>query len=151
MAFELKTILVPVDFSSHSEKALEHAVELARRFDARVELLHCYQVGLGSVSPYGPVLPQEFGNEVKEAAERKLADWCRRVEEQGLTASCRLSQLFPPEAILFTAEELGADLIVMGTRGLTGFRHVLLGSVAERTVRTAECPVLTVRADGDPG
>jgi len=61
----------------------------------------------------------------------------------------------PSEAIVMTAKEIGADLIVMGTRGLSGFKHVLLGSVAERTVRLAPCPVMTVHApaskSGDSG
>jgi nucleotide-binding universal stress UspA family protein len=67
--------------------------------------------------------------------------------QQGVQTEEHLSPLFPPEGIAESAAEVGADLIVMGTRGLTGFKHVLLGSVAERTVRTAPCPVLTVKAE----
>lgn len=146
-------ILVPVDFSRHSESALSHAFELARAFGARVHLLHCYQVNMGSISPYAPVLPEDFGREIREAAQRKIDEWCARGEAAGVEVEGHLSQLFAPEGIIETAREVGADLIVMGTRGLTGFRHALLGSVAERTVRTAGCPVLTVKveeADGEP-
>lgn len=145
----IRNILVPVDFSRHSECALSYAFELARAFGAKLHLLHCYQINMGSISPYAPVLPEHFGREIQEAAERKLEEWRSRGGEAGVDVEGHLSQLFAPEGITHTAQEIGADLIVMGTRGLTGFKHALLGSVAERTVRMATCPVLTVKAEGD--
>ena len=144
---QIQTILVPVDFSSHSEKAVDYAVSIAKRFGAKMHLLHCYQINLGSISPYGPVMPENLGDEIRKAAEQKLTEWHERLAQQGVESEEHLSPLFPPEGIADTAADVGADLIVMGTRGLTGFKHVLLGSVAERTVRTAPCPVLTVKAD----
>ena len=144
---QIQTILVPVDFSSHSEKAVDYAVSIAKRFGAKMHLLHCYQINLGSISPYGPVMPDNLGDEIRKAAEQKLSEWHERLVKQGIECAEHLSPLFPPEGIADTAADVGADLIVMGTRGLTGFKHVLLGSVAERTVRTAPCPVLTVKAD----
>jgi nucleotide-binding universal stress UspA family protein len=142
-----RKILVPVDFSDHSARALDLAVEVAGAFQARVELLHCYQLSPAALSPYGMVLPESFDREVREAAARRLAEWRDKVAARGIQVGANLSSMLPSLAITDTADELGADLIVMGTRGLSGLKHVLLGSVAERVLRTARCPVLTVRAD----
>jgi len=87
---------------------------------------------------------------VREAAEKKLDDFRAEVEQAGVAVCVHLSKSFPSDAILQTAGEIEADMIVMGTRGLTGLKHVLLGSVAERTIRIAPCPVVTVKSD-DPG
>jgi nucleotide-binding universal stress UspA family protein len=70
-----------------------------------------------------------------------------KIEAAGVPAEASASSGFPPQAIVEMADDIGADLIVMGTRGLTGFKHLMLGSVAERTVRSAPCPVLTVKAE----
>ena len=143
MAF--RRILVPVDFSDHSARALETAQELAKAFDATLLLLHCYQVNPGAVSPYGIVLPEGFDREVREAAARRLEEWRDKAAATGLEVEAHLSSTFPSMGIADAATEEKADLIVMGTRGLSGLKHVLLGSVAERTLRTAPCPVLTVK------
>jgi nucleotide-binding universal stress UspA family protein len=138
-------ILVPVDFSEHSARAVDHAVTLAKAFDGRIDLLHCYQINAGGISPYGLVIPESLDKEVREAALAKLDEWRGKVEAEGVDASADISPLFPSEAISNRAREISADVIVMGTRGLTGMKHVLLGSVAERTIRIAPCPVLTVK------
>ena len=140
-------ILVPVDFSDHSAKALEFALELAAAFKARIELLHCYQLSPAALSPYGMVLPESFDREVREAAARRLGEWRDTVAARGVEVGAHLSSMLPSLAITDTADELKADLVVMGTRGLSGLKHVLLGSVAERVLRTARCPVLTVKAE----
>jgi len=142
-----ETILVPVDFSEHSARALDHAIALAKVFDGRIDLLHCYQINAGGISPYGLVIPETLDKEVREAATAKLDEWRAKVEAAGVAVEADISPIFPSEAIANRAEEISADLIVMGTRGLTGGKHVLLGSVAERTIRTAPCPVLTVKDD----
>lgn len=146
---EFRTILVPIDFSDHSEKALTTATALAQKFHARLHLLHCYQIHVGGVSPYGVALPANFDREVREAAERHLSDWAQKPRGAGLDVATTVTPIFASEAISNTAQEIGADLIVMGTRGLSGLKHVLLGSVTERTVRIAPCPVLTVK-ESDP-
>jgi universal stress protein A len=138
-------ILVPIDFSEHSERALEMARDLAKAFDAKLLLLHCYQVSPGAVSPYGIVLPENFDREVREAAARRLDEWRDKASADGVDAEAHLSSTFPSMGIVDAAVEEKADLVVMGTRGLSGLKHVLLGSVAERTLRTAPCPVLTVK------
>jgi nucleotide-binding universal stress UspA family protein len=148
-------ILVPVDFSEHSTAALEVAVELASVFDSKLHLLHCYQIQPGGVSPYGIAIPSDYFTEIRDTAARQLAEWQEKHVPAAIPVDASTMSEFPSKAIAMTAEKIGADLIVMGTRGLSGFKHVMLGSVAERTVRIAPCPVMTVHAprsrsaDGD--
>ena len=145
----IRTILIPIDFSEHSAKALETAVDFAKKFDAKLHLLHCYQIHVGGLSPYGLVIPENLDRDVRDAAARKLAEWREKASAEGVSAKETVTPLFPSEAISNTAREIGADLIVMGTRGLSGLKHVLLGSVAERTIRLAPCPVLTVKVEAE--
>ncbi len=142
-------ILVPVDFSEHSASALEAAIYLAKALGAGIRLLHCYQIQPLSISPYGIVLPENFDSEIREAAEQRVDEWREKVVREGIEVEVSLSSRFPSLEISEMASEVGADLIVMGTRGLSGIKHVLLGSVAERTLRLAPCPVLTVKASGE--
>ena len=141
-------IVVPIDFSEHSSAALDLALDLARTYGATLHLVHCYPIDPGAISPYGIVIPEGFDRDIREAAARELAGRVDRVSAQGVAVEPHLSSMFPAEVIARTADELGADLIVMGTRGLSGLKHVLLGSVAERTLRLAHCPVLTVKGPG---
>ena len=147
---EFRKILVPVDFSDHSQHALDRAIELAKGFGAELHLLHCYQISPGAISPYGMIVPESFEHDVRVAALRRLAEWSEKARKAGCRVQEHLSARFPAEEIATLAERIGADLIVMGTRGLTGIKHVLLGSVAERTIRVAGCPVLTVKHSGAP-
>jgi universal stress protein A len=153
VAVKIETLLVPMDFSVHSKKALLYAIGLAHSLGAKLHLLHCYGIDMLQAFPYDPPyltnLPQDFDQRVREAAEKKLEGFRAEVERQGIAAEMHLSRSFPSDAIMQTAHEIDADMIVMGTRGLTGVKHVLLGSVAERTIRIAPCPVVTVKAD-DP-
>lgn len=148
---KIETLLVPMDFSKHSKKALLYAAGLGKVFGAKLHLLHCYGIDMVQAFPYDPPyltnLPPDFDDRVREAAESKLADFRKEVEDLGVAVEIHLSKLFPSDAILRTAEEIQADMIVMGTRGRTGLEHVLLGSVAERTIRIAPCPVVSIKAD----
>ena len=141
---KIKTILVPVDFSSHSEKAMETAVEFAKAFGAEVHLLHAYSLPVGVVGPYDYQIPANILTDMRESAKKRVDEEVSKLADSGVPASGVITEGLPTQAILDTAEQLGADLIVMGTRGLTGLKHVVLGSVAERTIRQATCPVLTV-------
>lgn len=141
----IEKILVPVDFSANSRGALDLAVDLAKTFDAELHLLHCYQVTPATMAPYGIAIPETFEQDLRTASLRRLSEERARIDGSGLTVEEHVSAHFPSEAIPEMAESLGADLIVMGTRGLSGLKHVLLGSVAERTLRRAKCPVLTVK------
>ncbi len=143
-----KEILVPVDFSDHSIAAIKTAVELARVFDSKLHLLHCYQIQPGGIAPYGIAIPSSCFTDIQEGASKHLAEWQQEHVPADVSVDTRTMSQMPSESIVKTADEIGADLIVMGTRGLTGFKHVLLGSVAERTIRCAPCPVMTVHAPG---
>jgi nucleotide-binding universal stress UspA family protein len=140
-----ETILVPVDFSDHSKEALDTAVQIAQLFGSTIHLLHCYHLQTAGISPYGIVLPSGYYDDIREAAEKKLNDLHERVLGEGIKVESILSADSPSLAINLAADEIEADLVVMGTRGLSGLKHAMLGSVAERVVRLAPCPVLTVK------
>lgn len=144
-----RNLLVPMDFSAHSERALECAIDLAEKFDARLHLLHAYHLPLHLGTPDQIVIPQDFWTSVRDAARRRLEEALERATSRGVQGEIHLSEMSATQAIEHAAERLSADLIVMGTHGRTGLRHVLLGSVAERTIRAAPCPVLTVKGE-DP-
>lgn len=141
---KIERILVPVDFSECSREAVDHAIDIARIFGSEIHLVHSYQINPGGLMPYGPTLPVDVYDGLRAAAGEELAKVRDRIVDADVPCQVHLSQDVPSSAVVGAAKELGADLIVMGTRGLSGFRHVLLGSVAERTVRFAPCPVLTV-------
>ncbi len=144
----VNTILVPSDFSADAEKALSTATELAKLFGARIVVLHAYHVDIPMVSPMagGYALPQGFYEDLRSQATAQVEKLSKEAATEGIEATGIVLQEPAAFAIAAQAESLPADLIVMGTRGLTGLKHVVLGSVAERVVRTAPCPVLTVKA-----
>ena len=146
---EIKTILVPVDFSAHSDKALEYAIGLAKRFGSKLHVLHAYHVPVPIATPDQIAIPRDFFTSIREAAAKRLKACGDKVVAEGLKGETHLTEMLPVTAINETAQRVGADLIVMGTRGLTGLKHVLLGSVAERVIRTAPCPVLALKAHDD--
>jgi nucleotide-binding universal stress UspA family protein len=145
----LQKILVPTDFSEHAAGALQAAESLARPFGATLHLLHVVQMPVMPTMPEAaPVIPVSFWQELREHALRNLEKEKARLGAAGLKCEVEVIEDVPGFAISAAAERAKADLIVMGSRGLTGIKHALLGSVAERTVRAAPCPVLTVKKGG---
>jgi nucleotide-binding universal stress UspA family protein len=142
----IATILVPTDFSPDADAALEKAMDFAKLFGARIHLLHAYYIVPQAATPWSYSFPAGLIEEVRQDALRRVEELREKVKARGLEASCEISAEPPSLAIVAAAERQKADLIAMGTRGLTGIKHVLLGSVAERTLRHAPCPVLTVKA-----
>jgi len=138
-------MLVPTDFSECAELALEEAIALARRLGARMLLLHAYELPALLPGAEGSIALGELDRSIRESARAALQERAERVRSAGLEVEVRVEAGSPVELIARTAEENRIDLVVIGTHGRTGLAHVLLGSVAERTVRTAPCPVLTVR------
>jgi nucleotide-binding universal stress UspA family protein len=146
---KLSKILVPTDFSEHAQQALETAVSLAKPFGATLHLLHVVQMPLVPTMPEAaPVVPVTFWQELREHALRALEKQKAKLAADRLRCELEVIEDVPGFAISAAAERAKADLIVMGSRGLTGIKHVLLGSVAEHTVRAAPCPVLTVKHGG---
>jgi len=140
-----RIILVPTDFSKHSRVALERATELAKLFSSKIVLLHSYSVHTATVGLAPFSLPDDFIERLRKGASDELDRVAKDVIAAGVACELRLSALPEVDAILEAAEELPADLIAMGTHGHTGFKHALLGSIAERIVRLAPCPVLTAK------
>jgi nucleotide-binding universal stress UspA family protein len=148
MAEQISHILVPVDFSEHAEAVLRYATTLAERMGGTVELLHVVEdpfvSGAWSAEAFTPNLSELVDQIVADARVRLDALKALAASEVvTLTANVVTGQ--PARAITERARDGAFDLIVMGTHGRTGLSHLFLGSVAERVVRTAPCPVLTVR------
>jgi nucleotide-binding universal stress UspA family protein len=142
-----RRIMHATDFSSNTMPALRQAVALARRWRARVILLHV----MTPPSPFvwegiPPSSYDELLAHARRATKRQLASLLSRVRRKGVQASAVLAEGLPAEEVLRTARRQRADLLVLGTHGRTGLRRALMGSVAERIVRQARCPVLTVRS-----
>jgi nucleotide-binding universal stress UspA family protein len=143
-------ILVPTDFSVDANAALTYALELARKFDAPVHLLHVVEDPLAAGMWSSEIYTAEIAGlqvNLKRDAEERLR---RSVPDDAGTVSTEVRTGSAATQIIQAARETNADLIVMGTRGRTGVAHVIMGSVAERVVRLAPCPVLTLRAEGVP-
>jgi universal stress protein A len=149
---EIKRILAPTDFSAHSITAVRFACQLAERFSSELHLLHV----LSEIVPTGPdpllmpVMPPQFYKDNEDRARETLhsllkPDWAHPPR---LVSAIRWGSAV--ESIVSYALDQAIDMIVIATHGRTGLSHALLGSVAERIVREAPCPVLTIR-DRGPG
>lgn len=139
----MQHLLVPVDFSTYAETALTYAMTLASKLGARLTLMHVIHLAPLGVAEGGAVLP--YLEAVEAQAQAGMADYRERVQAAGLKVDVVIVHGVPFQSIIDTAIEHKVDLIVMGTHGRTGLRHVLLGSVAEKVVRLAPCPVLIAR------
>ncbi len=143
--FALGSILVPIDFSDCSRKALQYAVPLARQFGSRLLLVHVMPVHYFVGSEFGPVDVPVPEQEMRENSERALERLAREEIAGAVPVATRVCRGQPVQEIVAVAREAGVDLILLSTHGHTGLKHVLLGSVAENVVRYAPCPVLVVR------
>jgi len=145
----LKNILVATDFGAASDAALRYGGELARRFGATLHVLHVVEnVSISSVGADGFVAmaPQQLQDEVEDTARVRLMEALRDSDRSGpVTRPVVITASSPAPVIIDYAKRHDLDLIVMGTHGRGALAHFLMGSVAERVVRTAPCPVLTVR------
>ena len=148
MTESINRILVPVDFSAHSVKAVRYATMLANKFGARVSLLHVIEdpfvTGAWQAEAFVPNIP-ELLNDLTKAAHAQLGDMKKNLAAHGFIVETDVITGQPARAIVDHASTGGFDMIVMGTHGRTGLSHALMGSVAERVVQKAPCAVLTVR------
>lgn len=139
----IQKILVPVDFSPACAHAAAYAIDLARQLGggapAEIEFVHAWQLA-GYATP---------SSELAKDSERQLRDqleaFVGKLDVTGVTARTHVRLGVPYNEIVEAASQLRSDLIVMGTTGKTGLEHFLVGSVAERVIRAAEVPVVTVR------
>jgi nucleotide-binding universal stress UspA family protein len=140
----ISKILVPTDFSEHAERALSTATSLARVLGATLHVVH-----VGALVPYfgPPFAPgRAFANELTAASRKEFDAHMAALREHGVEATGTFAEGIAYVEINRVARDAGADLIVMGTHGRTGIEHALLGSVAERVIRTSPVPVMVVPA-----
>lgn len=149
--FQIHRILCPTDFSEFSARALAHAVALGRSFDARVTALHVMPYLMPSATGALPdfPIPMVTTEALRAEAAGELSKFVEPARGERVPIDLRLLEGDPSRVIASEAADLAADLIVMGTHGRSGFEHLLLGSVTEKVLRRAPCPVLTVSHEGE--
>ena len=149
---DIKTILLPTDGSACSRKAMAYALSFAKQYGARLVALHVLDLRWEEQGSYvllemGEDAHQRARKGYEEEAQSTLKEVVDAAATVGMTIETLVVTGVPFEKILGVAQKLPSDLIIMGTHGRTGVVHALLGSVAERIVRRAPCPVLTVRQE----
>lgn len=153
-----KKILVPLDGSEHSLRALKIATQIAKRFDGKITLIHVYSIGARTIvmpepttmtPPSVPIMtPADFSNVVDavcKAGTTILADGESKVKAEEVQVGTLLKEGHTVQEILRTAKEGEFDSIIMGVRGLSKIREILLGSVSDGVIRNASCPVLVTK------
>ncbi|MGE5246132.1 MAG: universal stress protein [Betaproteobacteria bacterium] len=142
---EIRRILCPIDFSDCSRRALQHAVAIAKWYESHITALHVIRPVF---IPQPPVLfaaPAKAATSAdRDALEQELRGWLEPAKQAGVKADLVFDEGVPASRIVDHVSKLQADLIVMGTHGTSGLERFMLGSVAERVLRTAGCPVMTV-------
>ena len=141
---KLQKILVATDFSDTAESGVDWAVKIAFDHGAKLKLVHGLLLPIPTADYVAP--SPAFTEELQRAAFDRLRETEERARKWGVEVDSELGLGLPSQVIVETAAEAGVDLVVMGTRGLSGIRHLLLGSTAERVVQRAGCPVLTVHS-----
>jgi len=143
---QFRHILAPTDFSEYSKQAVASAFELAKKFDAKLSILHVVELPAYPVEGYvPPSLTATFLDDLERQASQDLAQIVPEAESAGVEVARLVTVGSPYRKIIDMAEAEQIDLIVMATAGRTGFSRLVMGSIAERVVRTASCPVLTIR------
>lgn len=149
MTIQVDRILAPIDFSENTPPILEWAAHLAEEHGAAITLLHAYHLPAEFQHVEGAYLPPDFWTAVKREAEVQLEDAATPLRRRGLSVEIAAVEGYAATVIVQEAHARHTDLVVIGTHGRSGLRHLLLGSIAERVVQKAHCPVLTVRAEDD--
>ena len=143
---QFRHILAPTDFSEYSKQAVGAALELAKKFGAKLSILHVVELPPYPVEGYvPPSLTPTFLEDLERQASQELAQVVPEAESAGVEVARLVAVGSPYRKIIDMAEAEQVDLIVMATAGRTGFSRLVIGSIAERVVRTASCPVLTTR------
>jgi nucleotide-binding universal stress UspA family protein len=140
-----RTIVVPMDFSEAAHRALEVATDLSKTAGpAHLILVHAYfvPIEIEALAVHGPhTILDDIHSHASDDLEKMLVG----LQDEGISCEYEARDGSPDQVIVKLARDKQADLIVMGTRGRTGLAHAILGSVAERVIRTAPCPVMTVK------
>jgi nucleotide-binding universal stress UspA family protein len=148
---ELKTIVCAADFSEISDNALRYAIQMAEKFGASLHIVHvCHPPSL-MLNDAEVMLPADFHEEYRKVVQQRVDELVAGCRNSGVNVQGELREGVPQDEIIAFAKERSADLVVLGTHGHRGFTHLLLGSVAERVVRKAGIPVLTIPKQEDAG
>ena len=143
---QFRHILAPTDFSDYSKKAVTSALALAKTYSARLTVLHVVELPPYPIEGYVPFsVSSSFMEDLERQATQDLAQLLPDAATAGVEVVRLVAVGTPYRKIIEVAEAEQVDLIVMATAGRTGFSHLVMGSIAERVVRTATCPVLTIR------
>jgi nucleotide-binding universal stress UspA family protein len=142
-----KKLLVPTDFGPSSDRAIVYAADLAKALGAEVVIMHAWEIPMLGFPDGAFIATAELASRVLESAQQCLDATMKRVEATGVPARGLLKQGPTWQMIVETAKEVDAGMIVIGTHGRHGLPRALLGSVAEKVVRTAHTPVLTVHVE----
>ena len=142
-------ILIAIDFSENSEHAFEYAMTLAKQFQAELTILHVINEPVDLRGFYVPHISfEQLEKEIEEGAQKMMEQFCHTRMGDFTNYQTAIVTGIPNEEIIRKAADTGASLIVLGTHGRTGLDHIIFGSTAERVVRSAACPVLTIRMPG---
>ncbi len=146
---QIKTILFPTDFSNGARAAMDHAASLAKDYQAKLILLYVIQdISIAEWYIPSSLSVGDLVEDMRKSAWQEMDKWFAEVSQQVKDVEKMVVRGVPFVEIIQTAKEKTADLIVIGTHGRTGIDHMLFGSTAEKVVRKASCPVLTVRIAG---
>jgi len=147
---DFKNILYATDFSPSSDCAFGHAFSLARKFNAQLTLIHGINEPVDLRGFYVPHITfDRLEEEIEQGAQKMMDKFCRTHIKDYAKVTTIIVPGIPYDEIIKRAEEISADLIVLGTHGRTGLDHVLFGSTAEKVVRKSSVPVMTIRCKGD--
>ena len=142
---KIERILYPTDFSDYCSHARPYAIDLAKTFEAKVTLMHVVPTELYPASFAFSVDLQDLYNGLEEPAQKRIEELLKTFQDAGVDAESLTEIGSPFVNIVDAASRLNVDLIIMATHGWGAIKHMLLGSTAERVVRKAPCPVLTIR------
>ncbi|MDA8414467.1 MAG: universal stress protein [Desulfobacteraceae bacterium] len=142
-------IVTAIDFSESSDLAFEYSLTLAKQFQAELTIIHVINEPVDLRGFYVPHISfDQLEREIEEGAQKMMETFCQTKIEDFTRYKTVVVPGIPYEEIIRKAEEVGASLIVLGTHGRKGIDHLIFGSTAERVVRGASCPVLTIRMPG---
>lgn len=143
---KIQRILCPVDFSEFSARAYDYALSLARHYEAKLYLEHVVELASATYARYPAASAVDaIFQDLEKDAQKRLEDLVKTHAQDRFRPEVVVHKGFVPSSVLAFAESLPADLIVMGTQGYRGLDRLVLGSVAEKVLRKARCPVLVVR------
>ena len=138
-------ILVPIDFSEYADHALDYAIALGKALQAHLTVLHVIHLTPWVVGDMGTSFSGTLLEQVETEAQQLMQASLGRIHDASLQGDTVIAHGIPFQVIIETAKDKNVNLIVMGTHGRTGLPHTLMGSVAEKVVRLAPCPVLVTR------